>query len=117
MTSLFFEHVYQVVRCIPSGEVATYGQIARILGNPRAARTVGWALHGLGEGSNVPWHRVINARGMVSLGADRHGAAIQRTLLEAEGVVFDEQGRIDLHIFGWAGLDPAERQVLLHGDP
>jgi methylated-DNA-protein-cysteine methyltransferase-like protein len=116
MTSLFFEQVYQVVRCIPPGEVATYGQIARILGKPRAARTVGWALHGLVEGSDVPWHRVINARGMISLGARGHGEAIQRALLEAEGVAFDEQGRIDLHVSGWAGLEPAERQKLLYGD-
>jgi methylated-DNA-protein-cysteine methyltransferase-like protein len=115
MASSFFEHVYEVVRRIPPGRVATYGQIARILGTPRAARTVGWALRALPEGSDVPWQRVINARGMVSLGARGHGGAIQRALLEEEGIIFDEQDRIDLVIYGWAGLDLAERRQLLEG--
>jgi methylated-DNA-protein-cysteine methyltransferase-like protein len=108
MKSSFFEQVYQIARCIPPGKVATYGQIARLLGQPRAARTVGWALHSLPEGEDVPWQRVINARGMVSLGAGRDGATIQRALLEDEGVVFDERGCVDLVVYGWAGLSPME---------
>lgn len=113
MNSSFFEEVYRVTRCIPPGKVTTYGQIARLLGQPRAARTVGWALHSLPEGQDVPWQRVINAKGMVSLGAGRDGAAIQRALLEDEGVVFDERGRVDLDRYGWEGLDPLEiRQIL-----
>ncbi len=113
MTNLFFEQVYQVVCRIPPGKVATYGQIARILGKPRGARTVGWALHSLPEGSDVPWQRVLNARGIITLDAHGPGGAIQRALLEAEGIEFDEQGRIDLGIYGWAGLDLAERAQLL----
>ena len=109
----FFEQVHQVVRCIPPGKVATYGQVARILGRPRGARTVGWALHSIPEGSDVPWQRVINARGIITLDAHGPGGAIQRALLEAEGIVFDEQGRIDLEVYGWAGLDLAERDQVL----
>jgi methylated-DNA-protein-cysteine methyltransferase-like protein len=107
----FFEQVQQVMQCIPPGKVATYGQIARILGMPHAARTVGWALRAMPEGSEVPWQRVVNGRGTSSL--DAHGAAIQRALLEEEGVVFDEQGRIDLKVYGWAGPDLAELDRIL----
>ena len=112
----FFEQVYQVVRRIPPGKVATYGQVARMLGKPRGARTVGWALHSMPEGSDVPWQRVINARGIITLDAHGPGGAIQRALLEAEGIVFDEEGRIDLDHHGWAGLDLAERDQLLRPD-
>jgi methylated-DNA-protein-cysteine methyltransferase-like protein len=115
MKRSFFAHVYVLVRHIPPGKVATYGQIARLLGQPRAARTVGWALHSLPEGKPVPWQRVINARGMVSLGAGRDGAALQRALLEEEGVIFDERGRVDLDVFGWAGLRPLEIRQMLAG--
>jgi methylated-DNA-protein-cysteine methyltransferase-like protein len=65
------------------------------------------------EGSDVPWQRVINARGIITLDAYGPGAAIQKSLLEAEGIEFDEQGRIDLEAYGWAGLDLAERDQLL----
>ena len=113
----FFAQVYEVVRRIPPGKVATYGQIARLLGKPRAARTVGWALHSIPEGSDVPWQRVINAKGTISLDARGPGGAIQRVLLEAEGIVFDEQGRVDLQAYAWAGLDLAERDQILHLAP
>ena len=113
----FFTQVYEVVRRIPPGQVATYGQIARLLGKPRAARTVGWALHSMPEGSDVPWQRVINAQGIISLDARGPGGALQRVLLEAEGIVFDEQGRVDLQVYGWAGLDLAERDEILHLAP
>lgn len=112
MTDSFFERVYRVVRRIPAGQVASYGQVARILGAPRAARTVGWALSSLPEGHDVPWHRVVNSRGTVSLDARGPGGAIQRALLEEEGVVFQE-GRIDLKVYGWAGPDLAEQRALL----
>jgi methylated-DNA-protein-cysteine methyltransferase-like protein len=117
VTDSFFAQVYEVVRRIPPGKVATYGQIARLLGKPRAARTVGWALHSLPEGSDVPWQRVINAKGTISLDARGLGGAIQRVLLEAEGIVFDEQGRVDLQAHGWAGLDLAERDQILNLAP
>ena len=112
----FFEQIYQVAQRIPRGKAATYGQIARLLGQPRAARTVGWALHSLPEEKDVPWQRVINSRGMVSLGTDRHGATVQGALLEGEGVVFDEQGRVDLEVYGWNGLALLEIRQILDGE-
>ena len=99
MTGPFFKRVYQMVERVPSGRVATYGQIAWLVGKPQGARTVGWALRALQPGSGVPWHRVVNAQGGISIAAREH----QRALLEAEGVLFDERGRIDLDEFGWEG--------------
>ena len=106
----FFEQVYVIVRCIPPGCVATYGQIARMLGQPHAARTVGWAMRGVPAGSGIPWHRVLNASGRTSLPGSQ-GAAEQRHLLEAEGVVFSPNGRVDLDRFGWEGLAPLETRT------
>lgn len=111
MTTSLFEQIYEVVRHIPPGQVATYGQVARQLGMAHAARTVGWALRALPEESDMPWQRVVNARGAISL--DPHGAAVQRALLELEGIVFDEHGRIDLEVYGWPGLDLREKRELL----
>ena len=99
MDATHFERIYVLVRRIPAGKVAAYGQIARWLGWPRGARTVGWALRALKPGHDVPWQRVVNAQGRISL----TDGARQRALLEAEGVVFDENGRIDLEIYGWTG--------------
>ncbi len=110
----FFEQVYRVVRAIPPGRVATYGQIARLVGVPRAARTVGWALHSIPQASDVPWQRVINAQGTISLDARGLGGALQRALLEEEGVVFDDRGRVDLKVFGWPGPDLADLDQLLN---
>jgi methylated-DNA-protein-cysteine methyltransferase related protein len=97
--------IYAAVRRIPRGRVATYGTVAREAGLPGRARQVGYALAALGgatEGDDVPWHRVINARGEISA---RSGATafehIQRALLEAEGVVFGSGGRVDLDRYGW----------------
>ncbi|MBN1876881.1 MAG: MGMT family protein [Anaerolineae bacterium] len=104
MTQSDFERVYKAVRLIPPGKVASYGQVARWLGWPRGARTVGWALRALRDSDviDVPWYRVINAQGRISLVGDE-GPRIQQKLLEAEGVVFDDTGRIDLKIYGWSG--------------
>ena len=97
-----WHRIYRVVRRIPSGRVATYGQVAEWAGLPRAARQVGYALHALrGGDEDVPWQRVINARGEVSERAAPGAEAVQRALLEREGVVFDERGRIDLARYGW----------------
>jgi len=104
MTISFFEQVYRLVRQVPPGKVTSYGTIARMLGNPRAARTVGWALHSIPEGSDVPWQRVINSRGCISTSCLEHGEGLQRALLEAEGVEFDERGYVDWDRFGWEGL-------------
>ena len=93
---------------IPRGKVATYGQIAAIVSHRGAARTVGWALHGLTEGTDVPWHRVINARGQISLDPGTR----QSDLLREEGVRVNAQGRIDLKEFQWQGLDWPEVEAL-----
>ena len=111
-TPNFFQRVYQVVRMIPPGQVASYGQIAEIVSHRRAARTVGWALNGLPDGSDVPWQRVINARGEISLGRRGNAAAAQRALLEKEGIVFDSNGRVDLARYQWPGLDWPEIEAL-----
>jgi methylated-DNA-protein-cysteine methyltransferase-like protein len=108
----FFEQVYVLVRCIPPGTVASYGQIARMLGQPHAARTVGWALRGTPEESAIPWQRVVNAAGRISI-SDPEAAAEQRRLLEGEGVVFDPDDRIDMTRFGWVGLPEVEVRSLM----
>ena len=94
----FFEQVYAVVAQIPYGKVVSYGQIARILGNPRAARQVGRAMRCCHE--HLPWQRVVMADGSVTGGAF---AAERRARLEAEGVVFLPDGRVDMETFRWLG--------------
>ncbi len=89
MMNNFYQRVYELVAQIPAGRVMTYGQIAALLGKPSAARAVGYALHGLPPGMHLPWQRVINAQGRISArgaGDLRHEPALQRLLLEAEGV-------------------------------
>ena len=102
-----YERIYAVIARIPPGRVATYGQVAAVAGLGRAARQVGYALHTLPDGSDLPWQRVINSRGEVSprSGADWE-AGYQRHLLEEEGVHFDAAGRVDLARFRW---DPDAR--------
>ncbi len=92
--------IYSVVARIPRGRVATYGQVAALAGAPRHARQVGYALHDLPQGTTLPWHRVINARGEVSRRSEPGWDAFQRRLLEAEGVEF-RRGRIDLERYRW----------------
>jgi methylated-DNA-protein-cysteine methyltransferase-like protein len=104
MAEELYERIYEVIRQIPRGRVATYGQIAATVGLPCNARTVGYALAALGRRLGeppVPWHRVINAQGRVSTGPR------QQRLLEGEGVLFDESGRTELKRFGWEGPDLA----------
>lgn len=93
--------IYAAVRRIPRGRVATYGQIATRAGLDGHARQVGYALHDLPADSNVPWHRVVNARGEISPRSQSDSHELQRHLLEAEGVDFDVRGRIALARFGW----------------
>jgi methylated-DNA-protein-cysteine methyltransferase-like protein len=95
------QRIYTVVRRIPRGRVATYGQVAALAGLPGHARQVGYALHALPEGTRLPWHRVINARGEVSLRRTPGPELSQRMLLEREGIRFDSRGRVDLHVCGW----------------
>jgi methylated-DNA-protein-cysteine methyltransferase-like protein len=96
-----YERIWSVVRKVPRGRVATYGQIAEVAGLEGHARQVGYALHNLPERSNVPWHRVVNAKGEISArtGGDSH--ELQRMLLEAEGIEFDAKGRMDLKRYRW----------------
>jgi methylated-DNA-protein-cysteine methyltransferase-like protein len=97
-----YEQLYAVVRRIPAGRVATYGQVAALAGIPGHARQVGYALHSLPDASDVPWQRVINAKGEVSPRSEGGWAeGYQRHLLEEEGVEFDGAGRVDLGRFRW----------------
>lgn len=100
----FAHRVYDLVRRIPKGHVISYGGVAALLGRPRAARGVGRALRELPPDNDVPWWRVVNHAGGISLGKlDPHAARLQRVLLEAEGVRFDRRGRIDWESYGWGG--------------
>jgi methylated-DNA-protein-cysteine methyltransferase related protein len=94
------ERIYAVVKRIPKGKVATYGQIARMVGRC-TARMVGYAMAATPEGSRVPWQRVINSQGMISARSHSDGDVRQRGLLEKEGVRFDAKGRVDLTVFQW----------------
>lgn len=102
--------MYAIVRRIPRGKVATYGQIARLAGLGGAARQVGYALAGLPDYSTVPWHRVINARGTVSARKRSGPDLAQRLRLEHEGVEFDRAGRVSLDTFGWKPRAAAARK-------
>jgi len=99
----FYQRVYQLTKKIPKGRVASYGQLAVLLGNPRAARAVGYALSGLKKDSsqNVPWQRVINSKGEISFKGDTMRANIQRKLLEKEGIEFNSASQVDFKKFGW----------------
>lgn len=96
----FHARVYAVVRRVPAGRVTTYGDVAAMLGSPRVARHVGWALAACRE-DDVPWQRVINARGTISFRGDTPRAVLQRARLEGEGVVFDARDRVDLKKYRW----------------
>jgi methylated-DNA-protein-cysteine methyltransferase-like protein len=96
----FFEKARNAIKLIPRGKVATYGQIAILAGNERAARQIGWLLHSTSEKDHLPWHRVINAKGFISL-KPGYGYEEQRELLQHEGVKFDEDDRINLEVYLW----------------
>jgi len=105
----FFDSVYALVRRIPRGKVATYGQIARLLGAPRSARVVGWAMHGNPHGPRVPWQRVVQQGGSLSPSVCPADPGRQRRLLEGEGVTFLVDGRIDMAAHQWASGSRAVR--------
>lgn len=98
----YYQRIWDVVRQIPPGKVATYGQIAGMVGGV-TARMVGYAMAGLPQNSGVPWQRVINSKGKISPHWAGFGSAMQRALLEDEGLVFDDQGRLNLEEAGWLG--------------
>jgi methylated-DNA-protein-cysteine methyltransferase-like protein len=100
----FFDRVYEVVQAIPAGRVASYGAVSRaISGRSSGARTVGWALNALrpDREDRVPWWRVINAQGRISNTGWSDAAEEQRARLEAEGIQFGPDGRVDMDCFGW----------------
>lgn len=92
--------VFEIVKKIPAGKVASYGQISRMIPGC-TARMVGYALASLPNQSGVPWQRVINSKGKISPHGAGFGSAMQRSLLEDEGVVFNSENQIDLNIYGW----------------
>ena len=95
-----FEKIYEVVKNIPKGKVATYGQVAILAGNPHWARVVGYALHNNPDPSTIPCHRVVNREGRVAAAFVFGGGNVQRQLLEGEGIVFELDGTIDLKKYG-----------------
>lgn len=99
-----YERIYALVRRIPRGQVATYGQVAALAGGC-TARMVGYALAALPFDTDVPWQRVINRMGKISPRSGGAGGALQRQMLEAEGVAFDHAGRVDFAAVGWSGPD------------
>ena len=99
-----YKRIYAVVRNIPQGKVATYGQIAKISGVLHA-RIVGYAMAAVHPDSDIPWQRVINHQGKISPRSSGSGGTIQRQLLEAEGIHFDRNGRVDMNKYGWKYTD------------
>ncbi len=112
----FYHQVYELVRNVPYGRVATYGQIAALVGSPRAARMVGTALRALHDRTDVPWHRVISGRGIISIENLEHPAEEQANLLLAEGVIVSlHEGVyvVDLKKYQWhPGLHITQREPL-----
>lgn len=103
MADGFFARVYEAVRQIPPGYVLSYGQVARMVGEPRKARFVGFALHSNPEPGVIPCHRVVFKDGSVTNGFAFGGPEVQRRLLEEEGVTFTEDGRVDMERCNWLG--------------
>lgn len=99
--------IYEVIRRVPEGKVVTYGQVASLAGLPGHARQVGYALHSSRPDDDLPWHRVINAKGEVSPRSEPGYEGLQRAMLEAEGVVFNSAGRISLKTYRWQEEDPS----------
>jgi len=97
----FFQHVYELVAKIPEGKVATYGQIAALLGKPRSSKIVGWALHSTPSKLKLPCHRVVNRFGTLAPDSIFGGIEIQRSILESEGITFNSDGRVNLKKHLW----------------
>ncbi|TKJ18102.1 MAG: DNA methyltransferase [Promethearchaeota archaeon Loki_b32] len=100
MPSDFTEKIVHIIKNIPKGKVLTYGFIAKLAGNPRAARQVSWTLHSSTKKYNLPWHRVINSKGIIALKSieDRE---YQKNLLEQEGITFSDEFKLDLKKYLW----------------
>ena len=121
MSNNFYDEVYAVVRRIPAGQVTSYGRIAHMLGRPRAARAVGYALNALeegrsrGDGTAVPWQRVVNSVGRISRVNRENSAQHQAELLRAEGVLVTAELTLDMDKYLWPGLTLWELDEILGG--
>ena len=102
MESTLYQKIHQIISLIPSRKVATYGQIAEIVGGC-TARMVGYATSSVPQDSDIPWQRVINYKGGISQRKSGSGGLLQQKLLEAEGIVFNQNGRTDLKQYRWKG--------------
>jgi len=117
----FYEQVYVVVRCIPRGQVTSYGRIAEMLGAPNASRAVGYALRALKDKQedpdydDIPWQRVVNSQGRISIVNREYGAMLQAEILREEGVEVSEDLRINLDRFLWSGLHWVELDDIING--
>jgi methylated-DNA-protein-cysteine methyltransferase-like protein len=101
-SELTYQKIYEIVSEIPEGKVATYGQIAQMVGNC-TARMVGYAMFALPPGNDVPWQRVVNRQGKISIRSSGGEDDLQRRLLINEGIIFDSSGKIDLAVYRWLG--------------
>ena len=117
----FYKQVYIVVRCIPRGQVTSYGRIAGMLGAPNASRAVGYALRALkdkqedSDYNDIPWQRVVNSQGRISIVNREYGAKLQAKILREEGVEVSEDLRINLDRFLWSGLHWVELDDIING--
>jgi methylated-DNA-protein-cysteine methyltransferase-like protein len=102
MKTSSWEKIYRTIAGIPAGKVATYGQVAHLAGLPGHARQVGYALAATPDDRDLPWQRVINAKGEVSPRSEPGYEGLQKAMLEAEGVVFGKNGRVDLKRYQWS---------------
>ena len=102
METPLYQTIHRIISLIPSGKVATYGQIAEIVGGC-TARIVGYAASAIAQDSDIPWQRVINYKGGISQRRNVSGGSLQKKLLEAEGIVFNQYGRTDLKHYRWKG--------------
>ncbi len=105
----FSQRAIDIIKKIPSGRVATYGQIAMMAGNHRASRQIAWILHSLSEKKNLPWHRVVNRNGKISL-KRKSGYEFQKKLLQEEGIIFEKNEKIDFNVFLWEPMDKKPRK-------
>lgn len=110
MKESFAETVVRLIRSIPKGKVASYGQIAKLAGKPQGSRGVAWILHSLSEARALPWHRVLNSQGKISFPEGSALHAKQKRLLKKEGVVFSSSGQLDLELYQWKKRERAGKK-------
>lgn len=101
MSKSFNQRVWELVGTIPQGKVASYGQIAAMLGQPKKSRHIGFALHQTPDGMVLPWHRVINGKGQLSFAVNSEQYLLQKAMLEAELIRFKDNNHIDFREYGW----------------